>query len=522
MPFLSGRPRVVSRLLTLVSVGLVLASCSPLGGSEAEGTPDPAAVRFSRILDGPAVTDRASTGSGQWVDVDGNGHLDLFVSNGYDVSSTPVPQVDRLYLNDGSGRLVPAEAGPVTRDSTFGSGATWGDFDDDGHVDVFIPAQRGQSNRLYRNLGEGRFESVTGEPPVEDGGLSYAASWVDMDGDGHLDLSVSNGGLSGVEHNFLYRNRGDGTFERVPDTPITGTEAAHRGMSWGDCTGNGLPDLFVARGWSQRVLTSALYRNDGNGRFTRLADSPASTDTINAFSAAWGDFDNDGALDLIVGTRGSNRLYRNEGGCRLTRVTEGGAHLLDGGDTYSIHWADHDNDGRLDILAANWGSVPVLYTNSGDGRFERLEHGDLGRFETFAGGASWGDFDGDGFLDLFVANWPNFPGEDERNHLYRNEGGNGNHWLGVRLVGTTSNRSAIGARVRVRARVRGEEVRQIREVTGSTGFRSQDPLRQHFGLGDASGVEEIEVWWPSGVRERFPGVAADQVVVLTEGEGQPL
>lgn len=518
MTTLSCRSRGLVRLATLVAAGSVCAGCSAPddGGS---GRPS---VRFSRVTEGPAVTDRASTGSGQWVDVDGDGHLDLFVSNGYDVSTTPVPQLERLYLNDGTGRLVPAAAGALTGDSTFSSGATWGDFDNDGHVDVFIPAQRGQPNRLYRNLGGGRFDAVTGQPPVEDGGLSFAASWVDVDGNGHLDLFVSNGGLSGTEHNFLYRNLGDGTFERAPETPLTTEAAAHRGGSWGDCTGNGLPDLFVARGWSQGVLTSALYRNDGEWSFTFLADSPASTDTTNAFSAAWGDYTNDGNLDLLVGGRGVNRLYRNEGGCRLTRVTEGGAHLLDGGDTYGIHWVDYNNDGLLDIFTANWGSAPILYTNMGDGRFERLDHGDLGRFVAFAGGASWGDVDGDGTLDLYLASWPNWPGEDEQNHLYRNEGGTGNHWLGVRLVGTTSNRSAIGAQVRLRARIRGEEVWQLREVSAHTGFRSQDPLRQHFGLGDAHRVEEIQVRWPSGVREWFPATEADQVIVLREGEGRPL
>lgn len=518
MSLLSGTSRCAAGLLTAPLAFTILGACSP-PASEDPNLPD---VRFSRITIEPAVTDRASTGSGQWIDVTGNGHLDLFVSNGYDVSSTPVPQRDRLYLNDGAGRVVPADGGDLALDSTFSSGATWGDFDNDGLPDVFIPAQREQHNRLYRNLGDGAFARVAGVSPVEDGGLSYAASWVDVDGDGHLDLFVSNGGLSAAARNFLYRNLGDGSFERVLDTPLTAEEAAHRGASWGDCTGNGLPDLFVARGWSSGIVTSALYRNDGDWRFTPIANSPASRDTTNAYSAAWGDYTNDGNLDLIVGARGVNRLYRNEGACRLVPVTEGGPHIRDGGDTYSIHWVDYNNDGLLDILAADWGSAPVLYTNLGGGRFERLNHGDLGKFVAFTGGASWGDYDGDGHPDLYLANWPNWPGEAEENHLYRNEGGTGHYWLGVSLVGTSSNRSAVGAQIRVRARIRGEEVWQLREVNAHTGFRSQDPLRQHFGLGDAAHADEIEVRWPSGVRERFPGAAANQVIVLREGDGEPV
>lgn len=478
-----------------------------------DGTP------FTRQMDGPAATERASTGSGQWIDIDGDEDLDLFVANGYDVSASPVPQPDRLYLNDGTGGLLPVAGSPLLSDTAYSSGATWGDYDNDGDPDVFVPAQRGQDNLLYRNEGGGEFTPVQSVPPASDGGVSYAASWVDVDGDGHLDLYVSNGGLSGAAPAFLYRNLGDGDFERAA-APFTVDSAASLGGSWADYDDDGDPDLFVARRWSAPNLTNALYRNDGDWQFTKMSGSPAVTDTVFSFAAAWGDYDNDGDLDLAVGVRGMNRLYRNDGGGRLIRVTTGGPHVLDGGDTYGIGWVDYDNDGDLDLLAANWGSPSFLYTNLGGGRFERRQHGDLGRLETFTGGSAWGDYDGDGDLDLYLANWPNWPGEREANHLYRNDLPPGNHWIGIRLVGTRSNRSALGARIRLRAPIGGDDnAWQIREVVGHTGLRSQDPLRQHFGLGDAERVAEVEVRWPSGLQERFHDLPVDTVVVLTEGQG---
>lgn len=512
------RPSIPVLVVVLVAPTVVVAGpgCQPRAPTERSD----AGVPFVRLTEGAAATDRASTGSGQWMDVDGDEDLDLFVSNGYDVSSPPAPQADRLYINDGTGRLISVESGPLVSDTAYSSGATWGDYDNDGHPDVFVPAQRGQDNLLYRNEGDATFVAVTQGPPVEDGGTSYAASWVDVDGDGNLDLYVSNGGLSGTATAFLYRNLGDGRFERAPPAPFTTDSAAYLGGSWADYDDDGDPDLFVARGWSPHTITSALYRNDGDWRFTTIEDSPAANDTVRAKAVAWGDYDNDGDLDLAVGTRGPTRVYRNEGG-RLVPVRTGGPHVVDGGDTSGVSWVDYDNDGDLDLLVANWGTASFLYTNLGDGRFERRNHGDLGRLLGFGGGISWGDMDGDGDLDLYRANWPNWPGGREENHLYRNDLPPGAHWLGVRLVGTRSNRSAIGARLRVRARIGGRDVWQSREVVGHSGFRSQDPLRQHFGLGDATRVQEVEVRWPSGLRERFTDLPVDRVVVLTEGEGRP-
>jgi hypothetical protein len=167
------------------------------------------------------ITDAASTGGVTWVDYDADGRLDLFVTNGYDVSSPdPQPQKNRLYHNDGSGVLVSVTEGPLVEDDGFSSGSTWGDYDNDGDLDVFVTNQREQNNFLYRNEGEGRFVRINEMAPARDGGHSYSAAWVDVDNDRHLDLFVSNGGLSHQEENFLYGNDGQGGFERITDGAI--------------------------------------------------------------------------------------------------------------------------------------------------------------------------------------------------------------------------------------------------------------------------------------------------------------
>ncbi len=206
---------------------------------------------------------------------------------------------------------------------------------------------------------------------------------------------------------------------------------------------------------------SRLYRNEGDWRFTR-GRGPPSGDTLIAVSAAWGDYDNDGDLDLYVASQGgpANRLYRNDGQAGFHRV-EGDPSALDGGHTYGATWGDVDNDGDLDLATTNWGAALVLYENDGRGGFRRAAAGDLGRTREYPGNLAWGDHDGDGDLDLYVGNWPNWPGHGEENVLYRNEGAIGN-WLIVRLVGTESNRSGIGARVTARAEIRGRATTQRR------------------------------------------------------------
>jgi hypothetical protein len=474
-------------------------------------------VHFEQVDIAGVTTDHASTGGVSWVDYDGDGDLDLFVTNGYDVSAAePTGQRNQLYRNDGADGFVAVTTGALATSSGFSSANTWGDYDNDGDLDVFITNQQDQNNLLFQNDGSGVFTEVEDVPQVGDGGHSYAATWVDVDSDGWLDLFVANGGLSHMGKNTLYRGAGDGNFEKITRGDIVNDEAATCGVAWGDYDNDGDVDLFVAnQGFAPPANNNALYRNEGEWVFTRVTDTPVANDNMPACAATWVDIDNDLDLDLHVTNMygAADYLYRNDGAGDLQPVA-GSPLTLDAGHSYGANWEDYDNDGDIDALVGNWGAAPSLYVNDGHGQFTRGHPGDLGARILAASALASGDFDGDGDVDVIVGNWPNAPGPDELNTVYRNRGGDG-HWIRVRLVGTKSNRCGIGARVMLSLQ-RGEvTLTQMREVTAQAGFRGQSDLAPHFGLG-AADVASIEVQWPSGKTTSVTDVAIDQIVEVVE------
>ena len=417
-----------------------------------------------------------------WADYDGDGDPDLAAS---DVVG-PV----QLFRND-----VAAGFTSVTTTAFASSDASdafsWGDVDNDGDLDLYV-SRSGLPNQLLRNDGRGQFTDVT-SGPLADAGSTVMSVWGDMDNDGDLDLFVAD--FDGTDH--LLRNDGAAGFKDVTPPGMAGPGNTTSAV-WGDIDGDGDLDLFVAHA----NRPNHLYRNDRRGVFTDLVQ-PAIARPGSCFGAAFGDYDDDGDLDLfIVGNGEPNRLLRNDHGV-FTEVTSGA--LAEPGSGVGCAWADVDLDGDLDLLVTHYGESDRLFRNDGDGQFVDAT-GALG-LASFDTGCAWGDMDGDGDPDLYVAN------EGDGNHLYRNLQTTGNHWLQVRLAGTTSNRAGIGAQVRI---VSGGVV-QMRELSGGSGLGSQDALVAAFGLGGRTRVDSLVVHWPSGIYQYLPPITlVDRAITLTE------
>lgn len=509
-------------------VRLCLAALPCLAGCEA-GTalpadPDGPGIPFTRVVSGDVVSDSYSSPSASWIDLDGDGDEDLYVLNGYgSLEEEPIPQPSILYRNDGGGTLTKLAGHPLVRDVTFSGSSTWGDYDNDGDVDVFVANQRGADNFLFRNEGEGAFVRVTEGPVVTDGGRSFSATWVDVDGDGWLDLHVLNGrdGDAG-EVDFVYRNRGDGTFERVEDAPFVTDALPSGGAAWGDYDDDGDPDLFLPVALTG--VENRLYRNDGGWSFVEVGEEaglsfeplPGSPRTSVAH---WVDHDADGDPDLFVGNVGTfDFLYENDGSGHFRRITAGrlGVDMTYVSDAV---WADLDNDADLDLVLAVWGGASEIYLNDGSGALRRVQAGEFGQAVTFASSVSTSDVDGDGDLDLYLTQWPINEAGGAPNLLYLNNT-DGGHWIRIVLEGTSSNRSGIGAEIVVTAEIGGAVRRQRRIVSARTSWRSANGPARHFGLADAGRIDRIEVVWPSGQVDEVPGpVEVNRTLTIVEGEG---
>jgi hypothetical protein len=387
-------------------------------------------------------------------------------------------------------------------------GAAWADFDNDGFLDVFV----GGANALYRNNGNGTFAKTAFPAP---GISSYCASWADYDNDGFVDLIVGNYYTGGL--NALFHNNGNATFTKVLTNIVATDKGNSQGLSWADYDNDGLPDLFVANTGGQRCF---LYHNDGGGNFTKITNSPVTTMAGNFACGAWGDYDNDGFPDLFVcGYNQRHLLFHNNGDGTFTSVTNAGPIVTDTGDDQSCAWADYDNDGFLDLFVTGGGPThgmkDFLYHNNADGTFTRITRGSLVNDNGEGAAAAWADYNRDGFLDLFVSNFQNLSNGDKANYLYLNSG-NSNHWLVIHCAGRISNRAAIGAKVRVKASIRGREMWQLREISGGGNYVSQSSLEAAFGLGDATQAEIVRIEWPSGAVQQLTNIAAKQYLTVNE------
>jgi sugar lactone lactonase YvrE len=465
------------------------------------------AALFTRV-EGPSGFLGSGSNGAAWGDYDRDGDLDLFVVDHFNANS--------LFQNNGSGGFTRVGSDVLPAISGRASFAcAWADYDNDGDLDLVVSRDR-VGNVLYLNTGQATF-TLANSAAVGDiattSRVSIGAAWGDFDGDGWLDLFVANGGFVRPEASFMFRNH-QGLLTNVAVAAQVGEARLSQQGAWSDFDNDGDLDLFVTRAGGQG---NALFRND-EGVFTKLTGPNAASEAALSLGAAWGDYDNDGDLDLFVtnndffnGTLRRNLLYRNRGDGTFEKIADGDI-ANDAGIFTSCAWADYDNDGWLDLFVCSDGGLSRLYRNNGDGTFTSVEDDPAGQAARSIG-CAWGDYDGDGFLDLFVANGSFF--REQENFLYHNEG-NANAWLKVKLTGTASNRSAIGAKVRLKATVGGKTFWQMREISGGSGYLSQNALDASFGLGDASVVETLRIEWPSGTVQEFHQVDPKQSLVVVE------
>lgn len=429
-------------------------------------------------------------------DYDNDGREDVYVSR------HTLPNL--LYRNNGDGAFtnVAAQAGVAHQGTTTCS--VWGDIDNDGDLDLYL-GNRDETNVLYRNNGNGTFTDISESAGVNTLFRTRAALFGDIDRDGFIDLYVANM----TAPNYMFRNNGNNTFTDVTASSNTQDYGVAMGSVFFDYDNDGDLDLYLTHDANQPYI---LYRNDGTGHFTDVSAQSNANYAGQGMGVDVGDVNNDGYLDIYITNLYANTLLLNDGHGAFTNIT-GGAGVGDLGMGWGVLWLDCDNDGLQDIYVANdsyFSPFPnLLYHNRGDNTFQPIAQGTPLASMYGGYGAASADFNADGRADIFLANSGN-----DGNQLFFNLTANDNKWVKIKLRGTESNRSAIGARVEVEA---GGKL-MVDEVIAGAGYASQNSLILHFGLGQAEVISRLTVRWPSGLVETYEQLEANASYLVTEGE----
>ncbi|HXZ81795.1 MAG TPA: CRTAC1 family protein [Terriglobales bacterium] len=495
------------------------------------------------------------------LDYDQDGWLDIYFTNAPSVEMALHGQKAKsaLYHNNHDGTFTDVSDKAGVGYPCWAIGGAVADYNNDGWPDILVTCEEGMV--LYRNNGDGTFTDVTKEAHLTDPRWTTGAAFADYDGDGFPDLMVSRYVVFDLNHlpqfgsgptchfrgipvqcgprgmkglaDSLYHNNGDGTFTDVSKSAGVDDPSAYYGLGvlWADFNDDGRPDLFVA----DDSTPNYLYRNDGNGHFTDVGFvSGTAVNNDGGEMAGMGvaacDYNHTGRLSLVVTNfeEQGETLYRNDGGMTFNEVSNGAG--ISAITTRYLGWGigcvDFDNDSWDDLFIVNGHVYPqvdtyeagakyrerkLLFQNQRDGTFREVsdQTGPALSIPQASRGAAFGDLNNDGKIDVVVENIDGAP------MILRNDSGNGNHWITLQLVGTRSNRLAIGARVKA---IAGSLV-QIDEVHSGGSYLSQSDMRIHFGLGDAAKVDRVEIRWPSGQTETLQNLAGDRFYVIKEGVG---
>jgi hypothetical protein len=493
-------------------------------------------------------------GSGAaFFDADGDGWIDILLINSKDWTPRGRHSTAALYRNNHNGTFTDITRGSGLDVEVYGIGVAIADFDNDGRDDVYITALEG--DRLFHNEGNGKFKDVTAPSGINNASFGTSAAWLDYDRDGKVDLFVANYvqwsekgdlwcSMDGSVKSYctpesykgtsskLFHNLGGGRFEDVTRVAGLGDPASKSlGVTILDFDNDGWPDIFV----SNDTQPNKLYHNNRNGTFGdqgMAAGIAYGEDGVarGAMGVDWADYDRTGRAHLLVGNFSNQMLglYHNEGNGLFVdearKSSVGRESLLSL--TFGVFFFDYDLDGYPDILTANghieeeigrvqpkikYQEPPLLFHNVDGKKFDNVSN-DVGKDFTrplVARGAIYGDFDRDGDLDVLLTS-NNGPA-----YLYRNDGGNRNHWISIRTIGTKSNRDGIGASISITS----ASGKQWNVVRSGSSYASQSDRAIVFGLGQDPVVTSMEVVWPSGTKQTFSNLTANQFITIDESRG---
>ena len=539
----------------LAGAGFSIAGFAPGTGVQFVDVTQKAGIHFSHNSGHTGKKLMPETvGSGcAFIDLDGDGWADILLINGKDFTPSGRRSLPALYHNNRDGTFTDVTRGSGVDVEIYGLGVSAADYDNDGRPDLYVTALEG--DRLFHNEGQGHFRDVTAQSGIRNANFGTGSAWLDYDKDGKADLFVANYiqwskdkdlwcSMDGSTKSFctpetykgtsskLFHNLGNGKFEDVTEKAGLGDKTSKSlGVVTFDYNGDGWTDLFI----SNDTQPSKLYKNNGNGTFTEegmQAGIAFGEDGVarGAMGADAADYDRSGRPHLLVGNFSNQMLalYHNEGNGffvdQAPSTTIGHSSLLSL--TFGAFFFDFDLDGNPDILAANghiepdinriqskisYREAPLLFRNTGGGHFENVsnEVGPDFRKQMVARGAAYADFDHDGDLDVLISN------NDGPPVLYRNDGGNKNDWLTVRVTGTKSNRSGLGTIVRVQS----ASGKQWQTVHSGSSYCSQSEEALTFGLGRDASVTSLAIEWPSGAKQQFKNVPANAFVTVDEGRG---